>query len=88
MCIASFVFPFFFFPLENRIDSQAGAAMRCSSTLLATANGKTVEPQGSHDHTHHVVRKEKDEARILVQHPARQVRVCTPCRHDMEPPLV
>ena len=57
----------------DRIDSQTGAAVRCAAALLATENGKTAEPQGSHDHTHHVVREEEDETRILVQHPQRQV---------------
>lgn len=63
----------FYWTNPRRIDSQTGAAVWRTASLLATENGQTAEPQGSHDHTHHVVRQEEDEAGILVQHPQRQV---------------
>lgn len=52
--------------LLDRIDSEASPALRRAATLLAAEDGQAAEPQGGHDHTHHVVRQEEHEAWILV----------------------
>jgi hypothetical protein len=43
----------------RRIDSEAGSGVRRAATVLTTKDGQAAESQGSHDHSHHVVRQEE-----------------------------
>ena len=56
---------FFFFD-RNRTYTEASAAVRSSTPLLASENGQTRGTQDANDHANHVLWQEEDETRVLV----------------------
>ena len=56
-----------------RADSENGGGARRSSALSPAADGQAAGAEARNDHAHRVLRQEENEARVLVQHPQRQV---------------
>ena len=58
--------PLFLFFDRNRTYTEASAAVRSSTPLLASEDGQTRGTQDANDHANHVLWQEEDETRVLV----------------------